>query len=161
MAYSESCSTILGLPDVPDEKYMSMGSAAAVSRRSKSSDAARTHVLKSSQPARSTPAAHTPSGPDSALPSGRPSSGNTRLPSASSGVRPPPAPFTRMRRSSVGHASATRSHTSAMSPSDVAMTALTDAPFRRYSRSCSLSMKVAGTMTAPSFASAVATNQNW
>ena len=88
-------------------------------------------------------------------------SGNTRLPSASSGVRPPPAPFTRMRRSSVGHASATRSHTSAMSPSDVAMTALTDAPFRRYSRSCSLSMKVAGTMTAPSFASAVATNQNW
>ena len=68
MAYSESCSTILGLPDVPDEKYMSMGSAAAVSRRSKSSDAARTHVLKSSQPARSTPAAHTPSGPDSASP---------------------------------------------------------------------------------------------
>ena len=94
MAYSESCSTIFGLPDVPLEKYMSMGSAEAVSHRSNSSDAARTHVLKSSQPARSAGAAQTPSGPESAGPSGSPSSGNTRLPSASSGVRPPPAPFT-------------------------------------------------------------------
>ena len=161
MAYSESCSTILGLPDVPDEKYMSMGSAAAVSRRAKSSEAARTPVLKSIQPSRSADAAHTPSGPESAAPSSSPSSGNTRLPSASSGVRPPPAPFTRMRVFSVGHASATLSTTSAMVPSDVAMTALMDAPFKRYSRSCSLSMNVAGTMTAPSFASAVAANQNW
>ena len=107
MAYSESCSTILGLPDVPDEKYMSMGSAASVSRRAKSSEAARTPVLKPSQPSRSTGAAHTPSGPESAAPSGSPSSGNTRLPSASSGVSPPPAPFTRMRHlqrgARVGH----------------------------------------------------------
>ena len=161
MAYSESCSTIFGLPDVPLEKYMSMGSAAFVSTRAKSAEAARTPVLKSSQPARSAGAAQTPSGPESAAPSGRPSSGNARLPSASSGVRPPPAPFTSIFTWSVGHASATLSTTSAMSPSDVAMIALMDAPFRRYSRSCSLSMKVAGTMTAPSFASAVATNQNW
>lgn len=48
-----------------------------------------------------------------------------------------------------------------MSPHEVATTALMLAPFRRYSKSCSLSMKVAGTMTAPSFAKASAANQNW
>ena len=49
----------------------------------------------------------------------------------------------------------------AISPTDVAMMALIDAPFRRYSRSCSLSMNVAGTMTHPSLLSASAVNQNW
>lgn len=41
------------------------------------------------------------------------------------------------------------------------MSAFTPALWRRYVRSCSLSMKVAGIITAPSLWSAVATNQNW
>ena len=81
--------------------------------------------------------------------------------SASTGVRPPPAPYTKIFVSTDGHVPATLSMMSAISPTDVEMIALMEAPFKRYSRSCSLSMNVAGTMTAPSLASAVATNQNW
>ena len=55
----------------------------------------------------------------------------------------------------------TLSATWAMSPTEVQMMELMEAPFKRYSRSCSFNMKVAGTMTAPIFANAVATNQNW
>ena len=160
MAYSESCRTILGLPEVPDEKYMSIGSRASVGLRSNSSDAARTPVLKSSHPSRSMPAAQMPSGPESAGPMSSPS-GRIGLLSASTGVRPPPAPFTRIFVSTDGHVPATLSMMSAISPTDVEMIALMEAPFKRYSRSCFLSMNVAGTMTAPSLASAVATNQNW
>ena len=87
--------------------------------------------------------------------------GRMGLLSASTGVRPPPAPFTRIFVSTDGHVPATLSTTSAISPTDVHTIALIEAPFRRYSRSCSLSMNVAGTMTAPSLARAVATNQNW
>ena len=140
---------------------MSMGSAAAVSRRAKSAEAARTPALKSFHPARSPGAAHTPSGPESAAPTGPASAATASAPFPSRGVRPPPAPLTRIFACTVGQLAATLSTTSAMSPQDVAMTALMPVPCRRYSRSCSLSMNVAGTMTAPSLARAVATNQNW
>ena len=158
-AYRLSCSTIFGLPEVPLEKYMSMGSAASVSRRVKSSEAARTPVLKSCQPGRLAARTQMPCSPDSASPTSVPS-GTIKRPCSSRGVRPPPPEATRMRACTVGACSATLSMTWAMSPASVAMTALMSAPFRRYSRSCSFSMKVAGTITAPSFASARATNQN-
>ena len=66
-----------------------------------------------------------------------------------------------MREVTVGHSEMTLSATSAISPTEVQMMELMEAPFKRYSRSCSFNMKVAGTMTAPIFANAVATNQNW
>ena len=157
---SESCRTILGLPEVPLEKYMSMGSCTSVSTRSKSCGALRTPVLKSIHPSRSTGAAQMPSGPLRASPTSTPSP-TSGQPSSSRGVRPPPAPFTRMNDSTLGQLSRTLSMMSAMSPTDVAMMAFAWELLRRYSRSCSLSMKVAGTMTAPILASAVAMNQNW
>ncbi len=138
---------------------MSMGSAAAVSRRAKSAGAARTSLLKSRQPARSAGAAQMPSGPESAGPASSPSP-MSQAPSASWGVRPAPAGFTKMSVSTLGHSPATASTTSAMSPALVHTTALMSAPLRRYVRSCSFSMKVAGTATAPSFARASMVNQN-
>ena len=151
--------SIAGLPEVPEEKYMSMGSAATVSRRSKTSLAARTPLLKSTQPSRSMDAAQMPSSPESAAPTVPATA--IRLPSSSHFVVPPPAPFTRMREVTVGHSSMTLSAIWEISPTEVQMMEEMEAPFRRYSKSCSFSMKVAGTMTAPIFANAVATNQNW
>ena len=66
-----------------------------------------------------------------------------------------------MREVTVGHSSITLSAIWEISPTEVQMMEEMEAPFRRYSKSCSFSMKVAGTMTAPIFANAVATNQNW
>ena len=129
-AYFESCMTIFGLPLVPLEKYMSMGSAAFVTRRSKSSDAARTPALKSSQPSRSTVAAQTPSGPESSAPTGPPSA-LTGFPSASNSDRPPPAPLTSIFTCRLGQDASTASVTWAMSPTFVQMMALTSARFRR------------------------------
>ena len=145
---------------MPLVKYISMPSRALVSRRANTGEASRTHALKSIQPGRSTVARQMPSGPESSAPHGSPGA-QASDPSSLRGVRPPPAPFTRILTSSVGHRSQTASHTSAMSPTEVATTALTPASSIRYDRSCSLSMKVAGTMTAPSLCRAVATNQNW
>ena len=138
---------------------MSMGSAATVSQRSKTSLAARTPLLKSTQPSRSMDAAQMPSSPESDAPTVPATA--MRFPFSSRRVKPPPAPFTRMREVTVGHSEMTLSATWAISPTEVQMMELMEAPFKRYSRSCSFNMKVAGTMTAPIFANAVATNQNW
>ena len=99
-AYVESCRTILGLPDVPLLKYMSMGSNTFVSTRSNASPAARTSLLKSIQPSRSIGAPQMPCSPESSAPIGPSAMG---LPSSSRGASPPPAPFTRKNFSTVGH----------------------------------------------------------
>ena len=150
-AYGPLWSTIFGLPDVPDEKYMSSGSDASVSPRSNSAGVARTAALKSTHPSRSAVSSQTWSGPLSTAP---------RVGSSGSPV-PPPPPLTRKSSLTDGQRDTVASTTSGMNPCDVQITYLTSAEFRRYSRSCSLSMKVAGTMTAPILCSATAVNQNW
>ena len=129
---------------------MSMGSAPAVSRQGEVGRGGA-HLAVEVAPALARDRGAAPDASRAEAPRRQARRQGDPVPVPSRGVSPAPAGFTRMSVSTLGHSSTTASMVSAMSPAEVAMMALISAPFGRWVRSCSFSMKVAGTATAPSF----------